>query len=158
VFKLDRLTRSGVADTFEVVRELTATSELIAPVDNLYLRPKVDGKEDLVTTVILFALGLAAQIARSSINENIAAARVRVEAEGGTWGRPVREPDKHVVARELLRQGRSVREVAQAVGLPRSTVGRILSRNPVPPSQNGAPENATGEAQETAVSEPEGGS
>jgi len=43
--------------------------------------------------IVLAVLAWAAQIERASIGERIAAARTRVEASGGHWGRPRRVGD-----------------------------------------------------------------
>ena len=126
VFKLDRLTRSGVADTYRVVDELkTAGCELIAVADNLHLKASTN---DLVSEVFIFALGLGAKIERQAINERIAAARDRIEAEGGRWGRPrrVSGADYDRVHR-MKAEGKSIRQIAAALGIPRSTVQRALA-------------------------------
>jgi DNA invertase Pin-like site-specific DNA recombinase len=127
VFKLDRLTRSGVADTFKVVEEIRkAGCELVAPGDNLTVRPDSD---DIASEVMVFALGLAAKLERVAINERIAAARERVESEGGRWGRPSRlDAVAQERVRQLHREGRSVRAIAIALKTPRSTVQRALDR------------------------------
>ncbi len=124
-FKLDRISRTGVGDTYRVVDELKAAGcELVAVADNLHLKP---GANDVVTDVFLFALGLAAKLERQAISDRIAAARERVEAEGGHWGRPRRLDDRAVArARELWRAGRTVRDIAIAMKVPRSTIGRAL--------------------------------
>jgi DNA invertase Pin-like site-specific DNA recombinase len=64
---------------------------------------------------------------RLAINERIAAARERVEAEGRKWGRPSRltDHDRAKVA-ALKREGRTVREIAVAMKIPRSTVARAF--------------------------------
>jgi DNA invertase Pin-like site-specific DNA recombinase len=125
-FKLDRLTRSGVADTFRVVEELKAAGcELIAVEDNnLHLKPSTN---DVVTDVFLFALGLGAKLERTAINERIAAARERIEAEGKAWGRPrrLKEEDREQIQAMKL-AGRSIRQIAAAVKCPRATVARAL--------------------------------
>jgi DNA invertase Pin-like site-specific DNA recombinase len=57
-FKLDRLTRSGVADTYRVVEEFRrAGCTLVAVADNLTIRP---GNDDIVSETLVFALALAA--------------------------------------------------------------------------------------------------
>jgi hypothetical protein len=54
-------------------------------------------------------------------SERIAAARERIEAEGGRWGCPLRMA-RHAVERAvaLRAQGRSVRQIAIALGKPTS--------------------------------------
>lgn len=125
VFKLDRLVRTGVADTFAVISELRkAGVTLIAVADNLAIVPD---KEDVTSEVLVFALGLAARLERAAINDRISAARERVEAEGRTWGRPRSLDDGQLHrVQELARSGRSQREIAVALKIPKSTVGRLL--------------------------------
>lgn len=125
VFKLNRLVRTGVADTFAVVEELRrAGVTLVAVADNLTIVPD---KEDVVSEVLVFALGLAAKMERTAINNRISAARDRVEASGGRWGRPSRvDRATRARARELQREGKTVREIARALKVPRSTIAREL--------------------------------
>ena len=88
--------------------------------DGLHLKP---GKDDVVTSVLLFAFSLAAKLERSAINDRIAAARERLEAEGRPWGRPLRltrADAERIVA--LQAQGFSRRAIDIRVHVPRSTV------------------------------------
>jgi len=128
VFKLDRLTRSGIRDTFEVIEELRAHgAELVSVSDGFAL----DGP---AAEVVLAVMAWAAKMERLAINERISAARERVEAEGRSWGRPSRldsQTRDRVVA--MKQAGKSVREIAVALKVPKSTVARALSRNPARP-------------------------
>lgn len=128
-FKIDRFTRSGVADTFALLDEFKrAGCEIIAVADNLHLKP---GTDDLLTEVFLFALSLAARLERQAINERISAARDRCEREGLPWGRPRRMTDDDVAKAHAMKQtGRSVRQIAVALHVPRATLQRALSRKP----------------------------
>jgi len=134
-FKLDRLCRTGVADTFAIVRELRqAGVTLHAVADNLVIRP---GSDDIASECYVFALGLAARLERAGINDRIAAARVRMEATGEPWGRPRRMGKDDVArARAMRGQGRSVSAIAIALKFPRATIGRAVVG--VVPSQNDA--------------------
>lgn len=130
VFKLDRLTRSGIRDTFEVVEELRAHDcELVAVSDGFDLNGPA-------AEIVLAVMAWAAKMERLAINERIAAARERVEAEGRRWGRPSRVTDAARLKIEALRNaGRSIREIAMSIKVPRSTVARVLaSRNDAPGS------------------------
>jgi len=62
---------------------------------------------------------------RLTINERISAARERMEAEGGSWGR-LRRLDDAQVARvlQLRGEGRSLTQIATAMKVPRSVVQR----------------------------------
>jgi DNA invertase Pin-like site-specific DNA recombinase len=126
-FRLDRITRSGVADTYEVVKELRqAGCTLVAVSDNLTLTP--DG-DDIAGEAMVFALALAAKIERTAINERIAAARKRCKAIGKPWGRPSRftTADREKL-RELQAQGLSHRAIAVAMKLPKATVTYALKQ------------------------------
>jgi DNA invertase Pin-like site-specific DNA recombinase len=127
VFKLDRLCRTGVGDTFKVLEAFKASgSEVVAVADNIHLRP---GQNDVTTDVLLFALGLAAQLERQAINERIAAARERMDAAGKAWGRPRRMTVEQAETVHRLRaEGRSLRKIAMSVGAPLATVRRELAR------------------------------
>jgi DNA invertase Pin-like site-specific DNA recombinase len=125
VFRLDRLTRSGVADTFAVVTELRkAGCSLHSVADGLTVKPG----EDITSDVLLFALGLAASLERTARNDRIAAARAKLAAKGDdSWGRPARmTPAQCEKAKRLAEDGLTVREIAQRLGVPRSTIGRAL--------------------------------
>ena len=94
--------------------------------DGLHLKP---GKDDVVTSVLLFAFSLAAKLERAAINDRIAAARERLEAEGRPWGRPSRLSARDVQQMVALsRQGLSHRAIAMKVHVPRSTVTLALKR------------------------------
>jgi DNA invertase Pin-like site-specific DNA recombinase len=124
VYRLDRLTRSGIRDTFAVVEELrTHGCTLVSVSDGFDL-------EGPAAEVVLAVMAWASKMERLAINERISAARERVEAEGGRWGRPSRI-DKGTGSKlfALRRAGRTIREIAVAVKVPRSTVARHLTRS-----------------------------
>src|SRR6267143_1662557 len=80
VYRLDRLTRSGIADTLQVVEELRGHGcEVVSVADGLDLQGPA-------AEIILAVVAWAARMERLAINERISAARERVEAEGGKWG------------------------------------------------------------------------
>ncbi len=121
VFRLDRLTRSGIRDTFEVVEELRAHGVQLATVADGF---DLSGP---AAEVVLAVMAWSAKMERVAINERIAAARERVEASGGAWGRPRRLSEADVAQVAALRSaGRSVRAIAVALKLPRSTVADAL--------------------------------
>lgn len=85
--------------------------------------------------VVLAVMAWAAKMERLAINERVAAARERLAAEGRPWGRPPRLSAREVADIVADRTaGRTVREIAQARKVPRSTVGRLLSQNAGPVS------------------------
>jgi putative DNA-invertase from lambdoid prophage Rac len=121
VYRLDRLTRSGIADTLQVVEELRRHGcEVVSVADGFDLT-------SAAAEIILAVVSWAAKMERLAINERIAAARERVEAEGGKWGRPSRFSDEdRAKVLALHREGRSIRDIAVAVKVPKSTVARAL--------------------------------
>lgn len=124
VFRLDRLTRSGIRDLLEVVEELRRHGcELLSVADGFSL----DGP---AAPVVIAVMGWAAQMEQQAMRERVSAARERVEAAGGRWGRPSRMTDALVTrARKMAAAGRTVRAIAVALKVPRSTVGRALERS-----------------------------
>ena len=122
VFRIDRLTRSGIRDTLGLVEEFRrGGAELVTVADGFDLAGP--GAE-----IVLAVMAWAAQMERSAIGERIKAARVRVEASGGRWGRPRRiDPTTLAKARELVREKKSVRAIAVALKVPRSTLSDALA-------------------------------
>jgi DNA invertase Pin-like site-specific DNA recombinase len=120
VFRLDRLTRSGIRDTLAVVEELRRGGcELVTVADGFELGgPAAD--------VVLAVLAWAAQMERAALGERIAAARASAE----TWGRPRAAGPAQV--RKVLELGAlpyrlTQRRIAAECGLSRSTVAAILA-------------------------------
>jgi DNA invertase Pin-like site-specific DNA recombinase len=126
-FRFDRFLRTGPADAFKFAEEAHAAGvELVTVADGLHLKP---GNDDVVTTVLLFAFSLAAKLERAAINDRIAAARERLEAEGRPWGRPSSLTSGDVAKIVALQaQGLSHRAIAVRVHVPRSTGTLALRR------------------------------
>src|SRR6187549_3250207 len=122
VFKIDRLGRSGIRDTLAVVEEFRrAGAELVSVADGF--DPSGPAGE-----VVLAVIAWAAQMERRAIGDRIKAARVRIEAAGGRWGRPRRmDPTTLERARALQKKKKTLREIAQALKVPRSTLSDALS-------------------------------
>jgi DNA invertase Pin-like site-specific DNA recombinase len=121
VFKLDRLARSGIRDTFEIVEELRAHGVKLASV--------ADGfdLEGPMRDPLLAMMAWAAQMERQALGERISAARVRIEAAGGRWGRPSRlSRTARAQVLALRAKGRSIRAIAIALKIPHATVGRVV--------------------------------
>ena len=122
VFRIDRLSRSGIRDTLAIVQEFrSAGVELVTVADGFdFNGPAAE--------IVLAVLAWAAEQERNAIGERISAARRRVEREGGSWGRP-REVDPTTRARalELRKRGRTVRDIAIALKVPRSTLSDALN-------------------------------
>jgi DNA invertase Pin-like site-specific DNA recombinase len=122
VFRIDRLTRTGIKDTLGLIEELEGHGvELVTITDGFDLNgPARD--------VVIACLSWAAKMESLALAERVAAARERIEGEGGRWGRPRRvDPELGARAAELHAQGRSIRSIAMALRTPRSTVARALA-------------------------------
>ncbi len=121
VFRIDRLTRSGIRDTLGLVEEFRRHgAELVSVADGFDLSGP--GAE-----IVLAVMAWAAQMERNAIGERIKAARVRVEAAGGRWGRPRSvDPTTLEKARVLQRKGKSLRAIAVSLKVPRSTLADAL--------------------------------
>jgi len=121
IFRVDRLSRSGIRDTLELVHELKRGGcELVTVADGFDLNGPA-------SEVVLAVMAWAAQMERNAIGERIRAARVRIEAAGGRWGRP-RKLDPGTLERaHKLRKTRTLRAVAIALKVPRSTLADALA-------------------------------
>lgn len=122
VFRLDRLTRTGIADTLTTLAELHANGvDVVSVADGFDLNgPQAE--------VIIAVMAWAAKMERLATAERIAAARERVEAEGGRWGRPPRATAEQTArARALQTAGKSHRAISMALKIPKSTIGRLLA-------------------------------
>lgn len=123
VFRIDRLSRSGIRDTLAVVDELRTHGCTIATVADGF---SLDGPG---SEIVLAVIAWAAQMERSALGERIAASRLKVEASGGSWGRP-RSVDPGTVerAQALQAKGKTIRQIAIALKVPRSSIHRALSQ------------------------------
>ena len=122
VFRLDRLTRTGIADTLVTLDELRANGvEIVSVADGFDLNgPHAE--------VVIAVMAWAAKMERLATAERIAAARDCVEAEGGRWGRPRRlGPGDVARALAMRTEGHGVRAIARAMHIPRSTIARALA-------------------------------
>ncbi len=120
VYRLDRLSRGDIVDQIKIVNELLARHINIVNVADPF---GLDGPEREFLVAIFAWLG---KKERQRIGENIAAARERIEAAGGTWGRP---PRVSLEEQQKIRQlaGKfTVREIAMRVKIPYGTVWKVL--------------------------------
>ncbi len=117
VWRLDRLTRRGSHDTLGVVQALRgAGAELVSVTEGFDFAGPVG-------ELLISMLGFAARLEMDAQMERQQAARARLEAEGRAWGRPPKMPAETVEKIRLLRtEGRSIRSIAMAVKVPRSSV------------------------------------
>lgn len=120
VWRLDRLTRSGIVDTLTAIETMRAHGcECASVADGFAL----DGP---AAPVVLAVLAWAAQMERQKIAENQAAARQRMASEGRSWGRPrLVTPELLARLRELRELGWTHRSIAKELKLSRSHVGAL---------------------------------
>jgi DNA invertase Pin-like site-specific DNA recombinase len=132
VFRLDRLTRSGIRDTFELIEELRCHGvEIVSVSDGFDLNGPA-------AEVVFAVMSWASKMERIAIGERVAAARERIESEGGRWGRPSRvDAATRERAMKLKAAGKTVRDIARTLKVPRSTIARALL------SQSGMPRPAS---------------
>lgn len=122
VFRIDRLTRSGIRDTLGLVDELRAHGCQLATVADGF---SLDGPG---SEIVLAVLAWAAQMERAALGERISAARARIEAAGGRWGKPrAIDPGTLERARSMRAENSTIREISVALKIPRSTISDALS-------------------------------
>ena len=143
------MARSGIRDKFEVVEELRGHGvEIVTVADGFSL----DGP---AAEVVLAVMSWAAKMERLAVGERIAAARERVEAEGRSWGRPKRVDAPTLrKARRLRASGKTVREIAIALKVPKSTIAAALalSERPAVPEGSGSGRKPAGKGRSAAPS------
>ena len=122
VFRIDRLCRSGIRDTLKVLDELRSHGcRVISVADGFDL----DGP---AAEVVISVMAWAAQLERLALGERISAARERVEAAGGNWGRRRKiDPMTLAAARKMVdKDGLSIRVVSARLRLSKATLARAL--------------------------------
>jgi DNA invertase Pin-like site-specific DNA recombinase len=122
VWRLDRLTRRGPADTLATVQRLRSAGAQLVSVSEGFDFSGAIG-ELLVAMLGFVAAGeMDAQLDRQR------AARAALESRGGKWGRPPKlAPATAAKIVELRTEGRSVRSISMAVKVPRSSVHDVLT-------------------------------
>ena len=123
LYRLDRLTRSGIRDTLALVDEFrTCGCHIVTCADGFL----IDGP---ASDVVLAVMGWAAQMERLALGERIAAARKHVEARGGHWGRPKALVDAAVRRiRALADEGETSREIAKRLKVSKTSVLNVLAK------------------------------
>jgi DNA invertase Pin-like site-specific DNA recombinase len=134
VWKLERLGRSS-QHLLQILDELQALG-----VGFVSIRDSGIDTTSATGRLMLHILGAFAAYERELIRERTRAGVRRARDNGKTFGRPRRDLDLRA-ARVLLDQGHSVRDVADMLGLPRSTLRRRLGE-----VQFGGPEVPSAEA------------
>jgi DNA invertase Pin-like site-specific DNA recombinase len=121
VWRLDRLTRSGISDTLGAVDRIRrAGADLVSVADQAAL----DGGP--VGDLVLAVFAWAAQLERTKIRENLDAARERMKRDGRGWGRPPHAQQLRDAVAAAKSQGMSCREIARQLKVSKTWVHRVL--------------------------------
>ncbi|OVE80589.1 hypothetical protein BVY03_05860 [bacterium K02(2017)] len=128
IWALDRLSREGIAKTCSYLEQFKRCGIRLLSHQESWLDTN-SPTNDLLLAIFSW---IAAQ-ERNRIRERIMAGLARAKAQGRVGGRPGVYFDV-IKATELRQQGRSIRSIAQALGVPRSTVSRKLSQSQKHPS------------------------
>ena len=122
VWRLDRLSRGGILEVFNYVRDFRQARCGLESVSEGF------SLDHPASDLVLAVMASFAEMERAAIRARLAEARVALEAAGGSWGRP-RKVDRATVKRirAMKAGGKSIREISIALKIPRSTVGNYLS-------------------------------
>lgn len=121
VWKLDRLARS-LSNLLRLLDDLAAVGVGLVSLRD----PGVDTTSPQ-GRLLLQLMGAFSEFERSLIRERVKAGVDRAKRRGAQLGRPRRDLDLERV-RGMLAEGRTQREIAMALKVPRSTVRRALDR------------------------------
>jgi DNA invertase Pin-like site-specific DNA recombinase len=122
VWRLDRITRSGIVDMLQAVQEIRKHGcELVSVADTFPL-------EGTSGELVLAVLAWGAQIEREKIRENQTAARARMTLEGRNWGRPrVVSGALREQALALKDQKLSLKQIARRLNISKTTAWTVLN-------------------------------
>ena len=121
VWRFDRFARS----TRHLLQALEEFRQL--DVEFISLRENIDTSTPMGRAVFTIVAAVA-ELERELISERVRAGVQRARRQGKQFGRPRRQLDLRA-ARLLLGQGHSVREVADLLGFPRTTLRRRLKEH-----------------------------
>jgi len=123
VYRLDRISRAGIAETLAAVQQVRKFgADLSFVADPL---PQIEGPTGEIAIAFL---AYCAQMQRLQIRETQDAARARLERDGRAWGRPELPDSLKDAVRALASQKFSVREIARQLKVSKSWVHKILKR------------------------------
>src|SRR5216684_7160772 len=118
IWSLDRLGRGGIAEVAGIVAKLDAAGVALVSVREPWA-DTTGPVRDLLVSVMAWV----AQQERARLLERLAAARARLEKQGRAWGRPRRlDAAKVAHVRKLKAAGKSARQIAVALKVPRTTI------------------------------------
>jgi DNA invertase Pin-like site-specific DNA recombinase len=120
VYRLDRLSRSGILEVFNIVSELRQHGCKLETVGDGF------SLEGPAADVVIAVWAWVAEMERATIRERTAAARKAIEAKGGHWGRPRRTDETTRKRIRTMSKTHTVRAIAISLKVPKSTVQRVL--------------------------------
>jgi DNA invertase Pin-like site-specific DNA recombinase len=137
VFRLDRLTRGGIAEMFRVLKALQDAGVRVYSVCETWWDPDAPTAE-LILAVLAWAAEFESRAIGERVAAGIAARRAEAERRGERflWGRAkvstlIRDPDLPAKTLQMREAGLSWTRVAQTLGVGRTTARRLclLSRS-----------------------------
>ncbi len=131
VFRLDRLTRGGIAEMFRVLKALQGAGVRVYSVCEAWWDPAAPTAE-LILAVLAWAAEFESRAIGERVAAGIAARRAEAERRGKVflWGRArtsslSRDPDLPVKALRLRQDGLSWTLMARSLGVSRTTARRL---------------------------------
>ncbi len=124
VWALDRLSREGIVRLTGYLERLKQSGVRLMS----HQEPWLDTAGP-ISDLLIAIFGWVAQQERTRISERVKAGLRTARAKGKRLGRPVSRIDLHK-AQMLRSEGYSLRQVAQILQVPRSTLSRALSQKP----------------------------
>ena len=131
VLRLDRFGRS-LRNLLDLLDRIRKKGKFFEAIDQGL---KISEKKDPMNDFMLSILGAAAEFERELISERVRDGMARARKENKKIGRPVVLEQKGIKISELINlkdEGKSIREISQALKIKRSTVQRLLSQKPIP--------------------------
>ncbi len=150
VFRLDRLTRSGITEMFRVLKALQDSGVRVYSVNEAWWDPTAPTAE-VILAVISWAAQLESRVIGERVSIGIQTRKREAERKGQAWlwGRALtsplrRDPTLPSRALQLREAGLSWTQTAKALGVGRTTARRLyqlglLSRANGTPTEGGTP-------------------
>lgn len=124
IWALDRLSREGIARMSGYLETLRGYGVRVLS----HQEPWLDTSGP-VSDLLIAIFGWVAQQERNRIRERVLCGLRSAKAKGKTFGRPKRNVDVEK-AHAYKKEGYSLRDIAQFMGIPRATLARALSQKP----------------------------
>lgn len=126
VWRIDRLTRSGIVDTVSCIAEIQRCGCVVRSLMDAFPLEGPAGE------ICLAMVAWAAQQERLKMLENVAAARAKCAAEGRHWGKPAIPSEIRSLVCDLAARGYSVRRIATVARISKSSAWNILQSGVAP--------------------------